>query len=100
MESFQNSRKLSGPLHPYKKMYAWLSVFYCSILVQILLCWINYRFVKIALISYWNDFRLIPLGEMSFLEGALQKKKKKKKVKNTNFEEEKKIEHPIIWNWE
>ena len=45
--------------------YAWLCVFHCS---HRLLCWIKSRVrdfsVKIAFISYWNDFKfsLIPLG--------------------------------------
>ena len=46
--------------------YAWLCVFHCS---HRLLCWIKSRVrdfsVKVAFISHWNDFSLIPLGKCS-----------------------------------
>ena len=53
--------------------YAWLCVFHCS---HRLLCWIKSRVrdfsVKIALISYWNDFSPTPLGKCASYKSALQ----------------------------
>ena len=53
--------------------YAWLCVFHCS---HRLLCWIKSRVrdfsVKIALISYWNDFSPTPLGKCASYRSAPQ----------------------------
>ena len=57
--------------------YARLCAFHCS---HRLLCWIKSRVrdfsVKIALISYWNDISLIPLGEECFLEESYKNMQK------------------------
>ena len=59
--------------------YAWLCMFHCS---HWLLCWIKSRVqelsVKIALISYWNGFSLIPLSVLL--------RELRKYAKNSNFD--------------
>ena len=53
--------------------YAWLCVFHCS---HRLLCWIKSRVrdfsVKIALISYWNNFSPTPVGKCTSYRSAPQ----------------------------
>ena len=63
--------------------YAWLCVFHCS---HRLLCWIKSLVrdfsVKIALISYWNDFSPTPLGKCASYWSTPQICKKKSHFKN------------------
>ena len=57
--------------------YACLCGFYCSHRTTVLNKVSCMRFyVKIALISYWNDFSLITLGEVCFLEESYENMQK------------------------